>query len=232
MNQNGFATSSLLTLLPLLLSIAAFAAGSFLIMNENRRALFECRAGLMDAQEDLLNDMDKLLKLNPQARALKFQRAAAQAGVAAAVGYPLALPAAQATLQAVVAAQRVLDLTQRGIITSANLSAARKVHSVSQKVSDQVSAVRVPQMSVAPKSPDLAPEYEVTNDIEQRHTIKIAWIFHPLKALPNWLNKILEQRPLQFTAECSTTSEKGESTWKPRLKRDKPWSNLPSFSSQ
>ena len=202
MNQKGFATTSLLTLLPLLLSIAAFAAGSFLIMRENRRALFECRAGLLDAQEKLLRDMEALLKLNSPARALKVQRRAAEAAVLASVGNLPALAAAQAALRMVIAQQHALDRVQRTLITKANLNSKVQVRSVSKKVSNEVRSMRVPSLGVVPATPEIAPEYKVSPQIEEKHVIRVSWIFRPLKSLPDWLNKVLEQTPMKFTAEC------------------------------
>lgn len=228
MNQNGFATPALLTLLPLLLSIAAFAAGSFLILKENRRAHFECRSGLIDAQEKLLSDMDRLLELNKQARALRIQRKLAEAAVVAAIGNPAALALAQQALQLVIAQQKALTAVQKSLIVKANLGSRARVRLVSKKVSDEVRLIKNPTLSVEPISSDLAPEYKVSSRIEEQHTIKITWNFKPLNFLPDWLNEILKQKNLQFTAECSTTSEKGKSKWQPRLKRDK---LLSSFAS-
>lgn len=229
MTQKGFATTGLLTLLPLLLSIAAFAAGSFLILRENRRALFECRAGLLDAQENLLSDMESLLKLNSTAKALRLQRLAAEAAVVASAANPPALAAAQVALRVVIAEQKALDALQRSIIAKANLGSRIRVRNVSRKVSDEVKSVRTPVLAVVPKTPDLAPEYKVAPGIEDKHVIRLSWIFRPLKALPTWINQILEQTPLKFTAECSTTAEKGKSKWQARLRRDKPLSNLRLF---
>lgn len=221
MTQKGFATTSLLTLLPLLLSIAAFATGSFLILRENRRALFECRSGLLDAQEKLLNDMESLLKLNPVARNLKIQRKTAEAALIASAANPVALAAAQAALRFVIAQQNALDVAQRTLIQKANLSSRVRTRAVSKKVSDEVSSVHTASLAVSPTTRELAPEYKVAKEIEDKHTIRVSWIFRPLKSLPDWLNKILGQNPLKFTTECSTTSEKGSTRWQARLKRDK-----------
>ncbi len=198
-------------------------------MRENRRALFECRAGLLDTQEKLLSDMDSLLKLNSPARALKAQRLAAEAAVIAIASNPAALAAAQVALQLVIAEQRALEVLQRSIILKANLGSRVRVRQVSKRVSDEVSSVRTPNLAVTPVTRDLAPEYKVAPEIEDKHTIRVSWIFRPLRSLPDWLNEILKQTPLKFTAECSTTSEKGKSRWQARLKRDKPLSNLRLF---
>jgi hypothetical protein len=229
MNQNGFATPALLTLLPLLLSIAAFAAGSFLILKENRRAHFECRSGLLDAQEKLLSDMERLLALNTQARALRIQRRLAEAAVIASAANPPQLLIAQQALQLVIAQQKALAVIQKSLIAKANLGSRVRVRGVSRKVSSEIRQIKDPTLSVEPTSAEIAPEYKVSSKIEEQHTIKITWNFRPLMFLPEWLNDILKQKNLQFTTECATTSEKGKSKWQPRLKRDKLLSNSALF---
>lgn len=229
MTQKGFATTSLLTLLPLLLSIAAFAAGSFLLIRENRRSHFECRAGLLDAQEKLLTDMESLLNLNTSARALKIKRSLAETAVIASAANPTALAAAQAALRLIISKQKALDVLQRSIIARANFGSRVRARNVSKKVSSEVRSVRVPTLAVTPKTRDLAPEYILDPEIEDKHTFHVSWIFRPLKFLPEWLNKILEQRPIKFTAECSTTSEKGKTKWQARLKRVSPLLSSSSF---
>lgn len=125
--QAGFVLVHALTLIPLLLVVITVAAGTQFAMKKKLEAQSLCVKSGLDLQKDLTKPLSQLLKLNPQARQLRAQRANADRAYfsALASANPYALAAARAWRTAVILAQNALRAEQQRLLASARISRVR-----------------------------------------------------------------------------------------------------------
>lgn len=236
--ESGFAGIVFLTMLPLLLAAAALCASVFLLLKAHAGALHECRSGLLRIENLRLGQLQQLMKLNPQARKLRRERARAELNfrMAKASGSPKAIAAARVALEVVRAKQFALATQQRRILlrervqTKANLARLKK--NVESKLREHQLAApsrgfplptaAYGSLAVRTAPPgDLTPDYVPRENFERHQAIRMRWNFTPAMLLPTWLN-FEKFKNLTLDAQCGTTAErKSKNTWRARLNADK-----------
>lgn len=112
---------SLLALVPLCAALIVALCSSFYFLKRKSLAQAHCIQQAAQMQNELKDTLDKLLRLNPRAKALRAQREAADSALKTAVSSanPYAIAAAQAYWTAVVLQQTALRAQQQALLTRA-----------------------------------------------------------------------------------------------------------------
>jgi hypothetical protein len=253
-NQSGSINLILLAILPLILAVSAVLAASYLTLKADAKLKHLCRNELLASQETVADRLNKLIKLNPLAKALRAARSAAEKSVLLAPT-PEAKAAAQLTLDAVIAKQSVLATEQRALYTEAR--AASQLRPLNLKIIlartlyqdpsrqdssrregnrlnlDFKSHVRTGsfEIEMSPKD-SLTPDYRPSPRFAEDETVTASWAFNLKAWIPEWTKSILGSFAgsfnEQFKGSCSAGVEKGDLKWTAKLKVDKLSSN--SFS--
>ncbi len=237
MNDRGSATIATITLLPLLMAIAAVFFASYLLLLADSEARHVCRTELLHAQALISRHLEQLFALNPRAHSLRLQRRTAEAKVAATLGTPAHL-AAQAELQAVIQAQLALALAQKKLINLARLHARTapaltlaKIHRTLRarralvradtKPDDWRSSQRIPRIDLRKKpAGSLTPDYEPGVNFNVSQEMRVSWSFGVDSLLPSWLKPFGRFHGLRVNAECSATLIQEKNKWRPQLTKE------------
>ena len=189
-NQNGFSSTTLLVLLPLILSL--LVGGSYLGRNlfEWNRLHHICQIKALDHQNELRNILNKLLSLNPRAKKLLVQEAAAQAALVAATatGAAPAIVAATKRLEQIKAQQLILRIEQQSILALAQVSSRKFKWSfllnfphANKKILHHPSGPSYPLAVQARPPHATAPEYLPTYRFEDRQAFHLIFEWESLK---------------------------------------------------
>ena len=249
--ESGAVAIMLLTLLPVVVALVGVALASYLLLAAHDNTLHRCRERLLEIENARLDRLNALLKLNPSATRLRLEHAHATQALAAAVpAGPLAVAAARARLQKVIARQIALSSKQKQLIQSTNSSTAISLRSLRSEIGARyrhtarlygapaetpaigtVRALSGP-LGAQPIQPwSLTPDY-VASNLERQHVIRLWWQVRAAHMLPAWIKAIVESNEsgaaLSFDAQCATTAEEVRASEKINIKRplkgkDKPW---------
>jgi len=243
MNDRGFTTTSLLALLPLLLAGAAVCAAGFLVLRTDGEARHTCRIELLRSQEQVAEELKKLLAMNHGARQLRTEREIAEKAVAIAPTPP-AKAAALAVLEAVKIRQVAYAVRQQALILKAKTESwsgptqgARAVrgalNEAQQRQSEQSEKNSAPSLDLtttprpalfeltsSPKA-SLTPDYQPSRRFSEQQTMAIHWNLRVAALLPSWLRSLVFSTGITLRAQCLATLEKENDEWKPKLKLDK-----------
>jgi hypothetical protein len=235
-SDGGFTVVGLLVLLPFLVSIVAVMSGAMMLISADAELKHECRTTLIDAQDEIARDLEALMKLNGEARALRKARAAAERMVRLAVAPPAAV-AARAALALVIARQTALAARQTALVFRAKsksqttpLKTKLKLHrSLREKARlietrEAILATRLKTASfdvVRTPADSLTPDYNPAPgfSIAQEMSVDAEWSVTTL--LPAWLRQWLGREDLKMKTTCRATIEKKGNGWKSLLKADK-----------
>lgn len=221
-SEQGFALVSLLCLAPFAFALFLALCGSFYFLKRKSLAQAHCVQQASQLQNELAGTLDKLLRLNPRARALRAQREAAdralQAALASAIPYAIAI--AQAYRTAVVLRQIALRTQQESLLTQADqqrrfghrrlrerLRNLRVVNVDSRRFFWRALAVEArPQAT-------LTPDYETVPMFEalQQHRFRFQTDLRPPFA------DILPRMDLRQVTECSVSLKGREKQWKLKI---------------
>lgn len=239
LNQNGFALTLLVSLLPVLvcMTLGLFYLSAWLLPNEN--ILHICREGLLHAEADSKKSIDSLIELNKTILVLRKSRLAAELSYSAALasGTPAAIVATKAILDSIIAAQKVILSRQLVIILEGNHALFQGLRDTRNQIQaaidksehEQKSFNRVeghlnfsfPRLLAVRKieSPDDGPPiYEIENEIRSKQALHVSWKLSEQlqKGLSKWNHLKLEKN-----TSCTASLELTDSKLIPVLIRDK-----------
>jgi len=223
MNQRGHTT--LVFLLPLLLSIFSLVAGLTLSFNSYTKTLKFCRHDLLASQEILNTSINSLINLNPEAKALRISRKLAESTLTTSQAYPPLYPAALAAYRAVVAKQAALHFTQLSLISNAKFQALSQIQALKKKILSQIRGSQTvhtyPNLAVEETPPSSAsPSYQRQINFSMRQKISFRWTYPAIAVLPKWVQFLIPSK-FNISGKCSSTISKRNLKWKARLSEDK-----------
>jgi hypothetical protein len=235
-SQNGFATVLLMTLLPALLAFAVATFFTFSMLKQDLGTLNVCRAFELNMQNKVGGILKKLLGLNPKALRLRAseQRAQRRLVIAMQSGNPAAIAAAEGVLLAVQTQRGILDFQQKALIASANsllktggaqgLQAVEREWQSHQKPMNSwlkaslfMKTPQVPQLSVLPDLPEVAPAYKPAPDFETSQTWLQSWTVR-LQGKDSF--QAFLKFAANFERSCSTSLYPEGAQWIAKLKTD------------
>ena len=235
-SNRGFTVVGLLVLLPLLVSLVTSCAGAMLLLAADAELKHECRSTLLEAQSEIAEDLETLMKLNESASALRRARATAEAAVRLAVAPP-AIAAARAALVAIKAKQVALAAKQTSLLfraksksrstpLKAKLKLHRKLRDKARRLEsrDSTFETRLTTASfdvVASPRDSLTPDYHPTAGFTERQEMSVAAQWSVTSLLPEWLRRWLGREDLKMKTTCRATIVKGKRGWRSLLKTDK-----------
>ncbi len=224
-SEQGFALVSLLCLAPFAAALFIALCCSFYILKRKSLAQSHCVQQASQLQQELAGTLDQLLRLNPRAKILRTQRAAADRAVkvALASGNPYALAAAKAYWAAVVLQQIALRTQQQALLAQAD----RQRHFGHRRLRERLRTLRVASLdsrryywralAVEARPPaSLTPDYETLPFFQllQQHRFRFQSDLRPPFAGVNTLNKDIA---LKQTTECSVTLKGKQKQWKVQI---------------
>jgi hypothetical protein len=193
--QNGFAATVFLTILPALLAGLFFLLFSQYYLKNWTQSLYTCRSELLDTQAAVRKNLEQLMALNPEVRALRIAFHAAEVELAAATAAedPAGIAEAERQIEQIKKQQRQIDARQKYYIQTSNLKMAGGVQKVIHLLrgQDQWNQSHMPNilsfrirsispklalLAVKPDIPDVAPVYELKNDFTQEQELRVSWI--------------------------------------------------------
>lgn len=142
--NTGFAMISLLAMMPLLMA----ALIAYLLLNTSLQSWMEtshlCRTELLKTQDQVSQDLQKLLDLNSSVKLLRAKILATKAAIATALasGQTYALPPLRQALLVLQQEERALGLLQKSLLAAANLKMLHGPHQASQKIRQQYSLLQ------------------------------------------------------------------------------------------
>lgn len=234
-NQGGFVLVFMTVFLVVALLLTLTFSSSLILLQNKMKTVHQCRVETLEIQRQVQPLLEKLLSLNPGARALRIQRnlTEAQMVVAAATLNVHVLIALQARRRMIIAQQRILDRTQQSLITQANFILNTKTlqaHYRLEKhllelaltqnqwaeVHNRMLPPKIPKLAVRPTDRRMAPTYEPRKDFEKYQAAGLFWIQH---YKPRGFLKSSGFSKPQVKNQCLATLE--ESTWIPKIRKDK-----------
>lgn len=219
-DKNGFATSGLLLLMPLLLAVIATITAAFYLLKDEGQTRHICRTSALAMQGKVADQLNALIAMNPRATALRLDRQAAEDAVRNTAGIPYANAVAVANLNRVIVLQTLHAAKQKATIASAkhaiwlsrlNLNAKLRATlrlqselqteqentlglaglSSNAPIQSEVS-INTPEFSVEAKPQDsLTPDYEPADDFTTREALHVKWRLEVLTLLPTWMQNTL-----------------------------------------
>lgn len=233
----GFASILLLSMVPLVLAGGLLVFTAFSFLKTDLGTLNLCRALQLEVQNKAGKNLDKLLKLNPQALKLRLAQRRAEKSIYMAVqsGNPAAIAAAEAFFLKVQMQRQALHLRQRTLIETTNVSLKmggatlqrrllQEWNFHSQPVSSwlqgrlQLAGAKIPELSVKPDFFEVAPMYEPVLQFEEAQAWTQNWHLE-LKTL-SWAEKFLKFHG-RFQRSCTTSLYSENATWIAKLKKAK-----------
>jgi len=193
--EDGFAATVFLTILPVLLAGLFFLLFSQYYLKNWTQSLYTCRSELLDTQAAVRKNLEKLMALNPEVRALRIalNEAYVELAAAAAAENPGWAAEVQRRINQIKMQQRQIDAQQKFYIMTSNLKMANGAQKVIRLLheQDQWNQSHLPSMlsfrirniapkltllAVKPDIPDVAPVYEPKNDFTQEQELRVSWI--------------------------------------------------------
>lgn len=241
--ENGFAAVVFLTILPVLLAGLFFLLFSQYYLKNWMQSLHICRTELLETQASVGKDLDRLMKLNPQVKALRIALNIAYIQLAAAIAAqnPAAAAAAQARIMQIKQQQRLLAGVQKALIFSANSKMLSGPLKVSRRLreQDQWNQARMPALfsfrthqirtfpntlAVKPDSPDAPPVYELQKDFTQAQALNVSWTSEFQTNTKERFGWIQNHHKLKQNCSASLKDDKG--SFPATLNEGKLWSKL------
>lgn len=223
MKPNGFILLGCLAFLPLLLSLALGFSLWSLVLQETGETLHFCRETLLAKQKELLIAIAEVVRMNPEARALRQQRKIAELNLKMAMvsANPGAIAKAQVNLQAVVTQQMLFRSRQLRVVSQYQLRLhssgewARQLWLRKFQRSRPKLSIRAPQMALEESPPgELSPDYLPVRNFEDKQAFQLRWKHsHPALEL---ISKNRLSRASAISA-CATTIYRSEKQWKTSL---------------
>lgn len=140
-SEQGFALVSSIALVPLLAALFLALSAGFYFLKRKSLAQAHCVQQASQLQNELKDTLDKLLRLNPKAKALRHQREVADKALQKAVasGNPYAIGAAKAYWTSVFLQQLALRSKQQALLMQAD----QQRHSGHRRLRDRLRSLRV-----------------------------------------------------------------------------------------
>jgi len=205
---------SVLTLLPLFITLLVCVSAAFFIYRRKSLAQSICIQQAARMQNDLKTPLKKLLKMNPRATSLRAQRTQADANVTAteASGYPPAIAAARAQQTAVIAQQTEFHLEQLALLADAQRIRLEAETTLRMRVlplqAEGVQSMAYYQrpLAVEPKPPlDLSPNYETVAEFTPLQQHRFRYLVDLISGFPRELGLSARQ-----VTECAVSLHPGE----------------------
>lgn len=220
---NGFVLVFLLSVMPLAVALAMSLGAVALMVGDRRSAMNSCRQELLKGLSKAAVPMQRILKLNSTAKALKIQEATLQVSLAAAVAAEDFVDAARITAQiSEVESQRTeLNSLQQTLYQQAQLELGFGQNSALQSIVRQKTWLKmtaVPfqsiQPAIRPVGPDLAPQWEEIPPFSETQTLeqKWQWSFQIRGIAEKFLHGSHRQEET-----CAATLDDSSETWQARL---------------
>jgi hypothetical protein len=167
---NGQAIFFVLVLLPLLALLFNYLLQFLILLQTKMMVQKQCREQTFLAQKKIVNGFNKLIDLNPEAKALRRRKRSALRAVRNA-RHPYTLAAATAYLAFVEGQQRVFQAKQQLIITSSKSKAKIEV----LKIKGQNYRGTPPFALVARPITSSSPSYHSPNNLNQKQDLIVRW---------------------------------------------------------
>lgn len=249
-NQEGFVTTALLILLPLLLSAGLVVAAAGLLLKTDNRLRHLCRHELLRAQDEIANDLHQLLRLNRKAMFLRQQRRLAESMIL----NPQTRPAGLLLRAAVKARQGPLALEQRSLYLHAKAKSSFAPRWVRRSLADELrkmqslfseprrqeadsisitdlahqSSLESASFDVTISPPDSeTPDYRPSPRFQERQVMRVRWRFRVVALFPAWIRRWIKGSNLRLNSQCAAGLERisvktgGMEKWRPTLIADK-----------
>ena len=215
--EAGFALVSLLTLLPLLLTLTIGLGGTLYILKKKSLAQSLCLRAGIQLQHELRRNLAALIDLNPKAKRLEVRRLRAQKAFRAAIisGNPSLIAVAKANKTAVLLEQMQLRAQQAHLLVDSQR--ARAVHKKQLHQDLQMIAARdlktlhasqgiaVFATSARAITPEYQPKPDFTRSQLEQHEFRV-----DLSPPFRWP---VEIPSLSQTTKCSVSIEGGHNQW-------------------
>ena len=221
-SEQGFALVTLIALVPLCAAAVVALCSGLYILKRKSLAQSHCVQQASQTQNELKETLERLLRLNPQAKTLRAKRQAADEGLKAALSSanPYAIAAAQAYWSAVVLQQTALRARQQALLSRAEVqrrSGYRKLRERIRSLSTSATEARRyywrPLAVEANPPATLTPDYEpipLFSTLQQQR-------FKFLIELKPPFARSLSSAGIKQIAECSVTLEEKENKWKLKI---------------
>lgn len=218
----GFAVTTLLVLLPLLLTVGAIVAVVLLSLKAYSFSHHACRSSLLEGQRQLAVPVNKLISLNPRAKNLRAARKKAEVALKAAMATanPKAVAAAKAALAIVKERQYSLRAQQNRLLMtakhSARLSRFKAEKTIRKSGPALVKQVQVSSFPIALyQSPfaSITPDYLSKAPLESRQKAFARWQISLVVWIPKWLRSsgLLKVKPI--SGRCGASAQKEAGGW-------------------
>jgi hypothetical protein len=214
-----------MVILPLALAMLTGLALFALALKNKTVVSAECRAAVWQAQKEMAGQLTLLLKLNPKARHLRWQRRAAEAELKTAVAtfQPELIAAARAQISLVTLQQLNLRAEQQRLLAAAGAERLRSGRTLSAKLHLQGASVgrvqsQVATLAVRPVPPrDLTPDFIPEDGFAEKQKLRIHLKGRLLYGAPDWLLAGGKLPSLQFDGRCAATLQEEEAKWRAKI---------------
>ena len=232
-DQKGFSLIILLVLLPFLVTSLVFLGVLGLSLKHYHKGHRMCRQQLLETQDQLALVIERLVRLNPKSRTLRWKRMQAEKKwrLAQSTGRPAVIAAAAAHLSYVTAQQvRHQARQQKWIFMGRRIQwigPSEFSSEVRREFKGKVRHLMPPKYPLALQAKplkSLTPDYQPLPHFEERQKASAHWSLSVRAILPPFLSTFVNaQRKIIF--QCSATIFRKEKKWIPSLSADKPsWS--------
>ncbi|MGE3974480.1 MAG: hypothetical protein AB7F59_08145 [Bdellovibrionales bacterium] len=213
----------LLTLLPLLVSSLIFLSAFTLLLRSWRSSHQICRDGLLQIQKNIHTTVEKLIRMNPEAQFLRWERRQAHELLKQAKD-PISAAAATANLVRVIIKQKKFRahqelMKQKTLATSRVDLQLMKEKLLLPPIEATYVSTSTPRLSLRLFPPwDLTPDHERAFGFSQKQQLTVQWSFPALGTQFQWLRRLLSSLP-HLKGQCSATIIEKESLWQPSLSK-------------
>lgn len=219
--SRGFALTSLLFFLPVLIIFCGGSLALLATVTVHRDRQHLCRKTLLKVQSPLARAMTKLLRLNPKALRLQLERTRIELKIAMAAAKPVLLPPLMAQRQLIIARQRALHLLQQQIIREGIALAHLEATPLTTRHGFSSVATQIKLAVVARPPTSDSPQYFPKEPFVEEQNIGSHWRLNMKDVLPEDLFLLGINLPdLQGKCAVSIFNE-GGGAWKPGLYRAK-----------
>ncbi len=199
MNKRGSANLLLLVLLPLILSIAAVALAGALSIHFTEKTNFICRQGVLNAENQMLSSLKKLMSLNPMAKTLRQMNHASKLTLIIPIYGQLGAMSIQEARVLFHSLQlKIIHTANFQMMSSLNLTKSQ-IKSSFQFFSSPTTTewihseiLNSPSLAVEARPRDsLTPDYVPKKNFTELMLSQIKWKVQISKLLPQWLTNFL-----------------------------------------
>lgn len=224
--EKGFVTVSFILLTPFLFVLVFGTLWSVWFINQKHQFDNLCYESVLRSQKILMNQNEKLLALNPQAKLLILRKKALN--VLILTGSPSVRAAAVLKKKAVIMEQKSLKLKQKTLFYRGAVLSRSELFQLRTRMNKHFKGIlrlwsqsryRAPgfkiqwrdsQLEVAIS--DIAPVYRRGRNHSKSQTHKVVWSV-PLKStLPDWIRRVVPVGR-RWTGHCESHPHKGGLKW-------------------